>query len=41
MFYVLILCIVIGLLEAKEKMVCPQDSAMLPSKNLFRFLFNE
>lgn len=38
MVYVLMVAIVIGIIEAREKMA---TSTITPSRNLFRFLINE
>lgn len=38
MIYVLIIAMIVGIIEAKEKM---STGSISPSKNLFRFLINE
>lgn len=43
MFYLFIICIIIGLLDAKKKiqMASHGIGCVTPSRNLFRFLINE
>lgn len=38
MVYILLIAIIVGIIEAREKMA---TSTITPSRNLFRFLINE